>query len=79
MEYENILLKTEGRVAIVTLNRPKALNALNSALLGELVHAASLMLPAFFGASSTGPKLIPRLSTMPRVGCQCLKSIPLSL
>ena len=39
MEYENILLKTEGRVAIITLTRPKALNALNSALLGELVHA----------------------------------------
>jgi enoyl-CoA hydratase len=39
MEYENILLKKEGRVAIITLNRPKALNALNSALLGELVHA----------------------------------------
>ena len=39
MEYENILLKTDGRVAIITLNRPKALNALNSALLGELVHA----------------------------------------
>ena len=39
MEYENILLKTEGTVAIITLNRPKALNALNSALLAELVHA----------------------------------------
>ena len=39
MEYENILLKTEGRVAIITLNRPKALNALNSALLAELLHA----------------------------------------
>jgi enoyl-CoA hydratase len=39
MEYENILLKTEGRVAIITLNRPKALNALNSTILAELVHA----------------------------------------
>ncbi|HEY2446300.1 MAG TPA: enoyl-CoA hydratase [Rhizomicrobium sp.] len=39
MNYENILLKIEGRVAIVTLNRPKALNALNNALLDELVHA----------------------------------------
>jgi enoyl-CoA hydratase len=39
MEYANILVKTEGAVAIVTLNRPKALNALNIDLLNELVHA----------------------------------------
>ena len=37
MEY--ILLKTEGPVGVVTLNRPKALNALNSALLHELCDA----------------------------------------
>lgn len=34
--YENILVETDGRVGIITLNRPKALNALNSALIGEL-------------------------------------------
>lgn len=39
MEYQNIIVKTEGAVAIVTLNRPQALNALNSELLDELVHA----------------------------------------
>lgn len=39
MEYQNILVTNEGAVAIVTLNRPKALNALNSALLAELVSA----------------------------------------
>jgi enoyl-CoA hydratase len=39
MDYQNILVKTEGAVGVVTLNRPKALNALNSELLGELVHA----------------------------------------
>jgi enoyl-CoA hydratase/carnithine racemase len=34
---ENILAKIEGGVGVITLNRPKALNALNNALLGELV------------------------------------------
>ena len=36
---ENILVKTEGAVGVITLNRPKALNALNSALLAELCAA----------------------------------------
>src|ERR1700712_2958793 len=36
MEYENILIETRGRVGLVTLNRPKALNALNDALMDEL-------------------------------------------
>lgn len=34
--YENILVETRGAVGLITLNRPKALNALNSALIGEL-------------------------------------------
>lgn len=33
---ETILVRTEGRVGIVTLNRPKALNALNGQLMDEL-------------------------------------------
>ncbi|RDK07808.1 enoyl-CoA hydratase [Cupriavidus lacunae] len=36
MPYENILVETRGRVGLVTLNRPKALNALNDALMDEL-------------------------------------------
>ncbi|QET03552.1 enoyl-CoA hydratase [Cupriavidus pauculus] len=36
MSYENILVETRGRVGIVTLNRPKALNALNDALMDDL-------------------------------------------
>jgi enoyl-CoA hydratase len=39
MAYENILTETRGRVGIVTLNRPKALNALNDALMNELGDA----------------------------------------
>jgi enoyl-CoA hydratase len=34
--YETILVEIRGRVALVTLNRPQALNALNSTLVGEL-------------------------------------------
>ncbi len=36
MTYENILVEARGRVGLVTLNRPKALNALNDALMDEL-------------------------------------------
>jgi len=36
MSYENIIVETRGRVGLVRLNRPQALNALNAALLGEL-------------------------------------------
>ena len=36
MAYENIIVETRGHVGLVTLNRPNALNALNSALINEL-------------------------------------------
>ncbi|HKT96727.1 MAG TPA: enoyl-CoA hydratase [Paraburkholderia sp.] len=36
MGYENILMETRGKVGLITLNRPKALNALNDALMDEL-------------------------------------------
>ena len=39
MAYENITTETRGRVGIITLNRPQALNALNSALIAELNQA----------------------------------------
>jgi enoyl-CoA hydratase len=39
MTYENILVETRGKVGLVTLNRPKALNALSPALMRELAAA----------------------------------------
>jgi enoyl-CoA hydratase len=39
MTYETILTETRGRVALVTLNRPARLNALNDALADELGDA----------------------------------------
>ena len=41
MTYENLLVETRGPVGIIALNRPKALNALNSALIGELNRAVA--------------------------------------
>ena len=41
MNYENILIETRGRVGIIRLNRPQALNALNSALNTELARAVA--------------------------------------
>jgi enoyl-CoA hydratase len=40
-EYENILVEQTGRVGVITLNRPEALNALNSGLLADVVAAAT--------------------------------------
>ena len=39
MTTATILIDTDGRVGRITLNRPGALNALNSALIAELVQA----------------------------------------
>jgi len=39
MSYQNILVETKGRVGIIRLNRPAALNALNLALKAELSQA----------------------------------------
>lgn len=37
--YETLLVETRGAVGLITLNRPKALNALNAQLIGELTRA----------------------------------------
>ncbi len=40
MAFEMIKTDTNGRVGVITLNRPKALNALNTQLMHEVVQAA---------------------------------------
>ncbi|MGZ3248690.1 MAG: enoyl-CoA hydratase-related protein, partial [Croceibacterium sp.] len=37
--YENLLVEQCGAVTLVTLNRPQALNALNTAVLADLIAA----------------------------------------
>ncbi|MDO9459684.1 MAG: enoyl-CoA hydratase [Alphaproteobacteria bacterium] len=39
MAYENIIVETHGRVGLIRLNRPQALNALCAALMAELTQA----------------------------------------
>jgi enoyl-CoA hydratase len=39
MSTENILVETKGRVGVIRFNRPQALNALNAALVAELITA----------------------------------------
>lgn len=54
MSYENILVERIDRVGLIRLNRPKALNALNDALMNELGEA----LLAFDGDEGIGAILI---------------------
>jgi len=39
MTYETLLVETRGAVTLITLNRPQALNALNSQVLADLIAA----------------------------------------
>jgi enoyl-CoA hydratase len=54
MSYETIIVEQKGRVGQITLNRPQALNALNSQLMNELVAAAE----TFDRSPETGAILI---------------------
>ena len=52
--YETLLVEQRGRVTLVTLNRPQALNALNSQILADLLAAMA----AFDADSSQGCAVI---------------------
>src|SRR5690242_10551858 len=49
-DYETLLVEQRGRVTLITLNRPKALNALNAQVLSELLD----VLAAFDADDSQG-------------------------
>jgi enoyl-CoA hydratase len=54
LTYSHLLVETRGRVGLVRLNRPQALNALNSALIDELNRA----LEAFEAEANVGAVVI---------------------
>jgi enoyl-CoA hydratase len=54
MSYDNILVETRGKVGLITLNRPKALNALSPELMRELARA----LAAFEADTAIGAMVI---------------------
>lgn len=41
MGYQNILLEKEDKIAVLTINRPKAMNALNNDTISEIIDAAA--------------------------------------
>src|ERR1043166_8409363 len=54
MGYENIQVETKGRVGVIRFHRPQALNALNAALVEELIAA----IDAYEGDANIGCLLI---------------------
>ena len=54
MSYQNIIVSTQARVGVITLNRPKQLNALN----GELMDELGTALKAFDADDAIGCMII---------------------
>ena len=55
MSYQCILTETKGRVARITLNRPKQLNALSPTLMQELGPPCWASMPMTASAPSSSP------------------------
>ena len=45
MAYETLIVESHGAVTLVRLNRPQALNALNSQVLADLTAAFAALTP----------------------------------
>ncbi len=43
MGYQNILLEKEDKIAVLTINRPKAMNALNNDTITEIIDAVTIV------------------------------------
>lgn len=54
MSFENIIVETRGRVGLITINRPKAMNALNDRVVDEI----SAALDAFEASEDIGAMVI---------------------
>ena len=82
MAFETILLDIHGKVGLITLNRPQALNALNAQIVGEINqagfddedfwHGVSLWRAVWQRTARLNPRragacFLPGLS-----GCQCV-------
>jgi enoyl-CoA hydratase len=73
--YETILTSTQGRVAVVTLNRPRALNALNLQVMQEVTAA----LAAFDAEDGVGCIVITGSEKAFAAGADIKEMLPLTL
>jgi enoyl-CoA hydratase len=73
MAYETLMVETKGRVGVVTLNRPQALNALNSTVLAEMIEA----LAAFDADDAVGAIVITGSEKAFAAGADIKEMLPL--
>jgi enoyl-CoA hydratase len=53
MEYSDLLIEQHGKVVVIRLNRPKAMNALNDNMMNELGDALTSSTPTRPSTSSS--------------------------